>query len=233
MNNANMNNADCALPQNALLSCCSLCACCYGAAAATLNHLICITEATMAKPADHSRLLLAGPLCFGWVLATQLAYPTSKTTTTTSSSSSSSSRRAWTEEPRLRRALPAVAALLHWQLQQPQEVNPLKMHNVMLVASLTQQVQLLVESAAAAALAAAGASQPHTSSNLGLQQQPLPWDKKQAKQSTSAQMQQDKGQEGVPAGPVHRQAWELYLPQTATEQVSGATVYWRWWQPGV
>jgi hypothetical protein len=88
---------------------------------------------------------------------------------------------------------------------------------------LTQQVQQLVEAAAAAALSATEVCQPVTSS-YAAQQQP-PKGKRQLKQSRMAQQQQqDLGQEDVQHGAQAGQVWELYLSTIAREQVREAVL---------
>jgi hypothetical protein len=189
------------------------------AAAATLGLLTRFIQLAAAKPADHGRRLLAPPLCLCWASAIQLAYP--QTTNPSSSSSSSGGgsggggNHMWIDVPQLRQAVPAVAALMHWLLQQPQQVNPFKGHNEMLLAALMQQVHQLVEAAAAAATAAAAAGQGQcaTSSNSE------PQGNKQGKHGHKTQLQQGRGQAGVQAGLDTSQTWELYLPQAAREQV--------------
>jgi hypothetical protein len=155
------------------------------------------------------------------------------------SSSISGFRKAWSQAPQLRRSLPAMAALKHWHLQQPdlgssssQTSDVIKAGKVRggLLASLVLQVQLLVEGAASAATAAAAGKHQVASSDTGPQQQEQRQNRKKlrqegkqsqqgSKQPQQQQQQQQQGEAGAGGAPAWQQAWEAQLPATAREQV--------------
>jgi hypothetical protein len=158
-------------------------------------------------------------LCECWESVNILADPSF-------SSDSSSIHKLWSQAPQLRQGLPAMAALLHWLLQHHNTSNTMQ-PNVHFVVFLVQQLQLLVEDAAEAAVAA-GVDQPLTRRQQQLQNKKLmKLAGKQAQTQTQTQRQQGGGPSEKPQGnpggaspaSKRQQVWEAWLPAALKPQV--------------
>jgi hypothetical protein len=94
-----------------------------------------------------ANLMFYNSLIITWVNASRLAYPqVSKLTLT--SSTCDSGELVWSQVPALAQGLPPLASLLHWYLQQPVSTWPQVGGELYLMASLREQLAVMLKGAA-------------------------------------------------------------------------------------